>query len=319
MSSMSSYKVPQDVEADDKLLGPFSFRQFIYLIVAVVGIAAGWGLFLLLPPLAILPLPIVLLFGALALPLRKDQPMEIYLAAILSYYIKPRKRLWSPDGMLSLVEITAPKTPDTVRTKSLSQDEAAKRLGYLANISDTRGWAVRGISTIPSSNQFTTDLMADAQTAEDILDESNNVTRNLDQMIEQSDARRHQEMVEKMRAGNMTQATVTPQPPVQTPAQPAELQPIVTPPPAATPPSFQDPYASLATPTFNPYPQSMNQSVITPLSEQPEKPSDKGPSADIINLANNADLSIETIAREANRIHKKEAELQDEEVVISLR
>ena len=27
---MAVYKVPQDVEADDKLIGPFSFRQFIY-------------------------------------------------------------------------------------------------------------------------------------------------------------------------------------------------------------------------------------------------------------------------------------------------
>lgn len=41
---MATYKVPQDVEADDKLIGPFSFRQFIYLIiVALLGVAA-WGL-----------------------------------------------------------------------------------------------------------------------------------------------------------------------------------------------------------------------------------------------------------------------------------
>ena len=31
---MAQYKVPQDVEADDKLLGPFSFRQFVYLLIA---------------------------------------------------------------------------------------------------------------------------------------------------------------------------------------------------------------------------------------------------------------------------------------------
>ena len=89
---MAEYKVPQDVEADDKLLGPFSFRQFIYLIVVAIGIGLGWGLYMLFPPLVIIPLPVVLFFGALALPLRKDQPMEIYLAAIMSFYLKPRKR-----------------------------------------------------------------------------------------------------------------------------------------------------------------------------------------------------------------------------------
>jgi hypothetical protein len=82
---MATYKVPQDVEADDKLIGPFSFRQFIYLIIVALSIALAWGLSKLFIGLVIIPLPVILLFGALALPLRKDQPMEIYLAAIISY------------------------------------------------------------------------------------------------------------------------------------------------------------------------------------------------------------------------------------------
>jgi hypothetical protein len=72
---MAVYKVPQDVEADDKLIGPFSFRQFIYLIIVALSIAAAWGLGHLFIPLAILPFPIILFFGALALPLRKDQQL----------------------------------------------------------------------------------------------------------------------------------------------------------------------------------------------------------------------------------------------------
>ena len=36
---MAEYKVAQDVEAEDKLIGPFSFRQFIYLIIAAVAVA----------------------------------------------------------------------------------------------------------------------------------------------------------------------------------------------------------------------------------------------------------------------------------------
>ena len=75
---MAQYKVPQDVEADDKLLGPFSFRQFVYLLIAGGLIALAVGLFQLFPLLAIIPLPPVLLFVALALPLKKDQPMETY-------------------------------------------------------------------------------------------------------------------------------------------------------------------------------------------------------------------------------------------------
>ena len=58
---MAQYKVPQDVEADDKLIGPFSFRQFIYLLIAGGLIAAAVGLFQIFPLLAIIPLPIRLL------------------------------------------------------------------------------------------------------------------------------------------------------------------------------------------------------------------------------------------------------------------
>ena len=93
---MAQYKVPQDVEADDKLLGPFSFRQFVYLLAAGGLMALGVAFFQLFPLLVIIPLPFALFFLALALPLKKDQPMETYLAAIVSYYLKPHIRMWVP-------------------------------------------------------------------------------------------------------------------------------------------------------------------------------------------------------------------------------
>ena len=143
---MATYKVPQDVEADDKLIGPFSFRQFVYLIIVVMCGALAWGLAQLFIGLAIIPLPAILFFGTLALPLRKDQPMEIYMAAMVSFYLKPRKRLWDPEGIETMIEIIAPKTVEVQRTKDLSQGEAEQRLSYLANIVDTQGWAIRGVA-----------------------------------------------------------------------------------------------------------------------------------------------------------------------------
>jgi len=326
---MAVYKVPQDVEADDKLIGPFSFRQFIYLIIVAISIAIGWGLSRLFIPLAIIPLPVVVLFGALALPLKKDQPMEIYLAAVVSFYLKPRRRLWQPDGIQSLVEITAPKVIEIKRAKDLSETEAQQRLSYLANIVDTEGWAVRGIDT---NSAMQNDAYYEAQQQEDVLDASSGVAQSFDSMINQSDVRRRQEMIERMR-----QTTQAP-----------------TPTAAITPPTI-DPYANLtpAVPivdeprlTYNPYPTSIHQSVINPLGTKPQSeqpapvaaiqpsvppaPAPQVPpvetttsetivSPDIINLANNSDLSIETIAHEANRIHQKEEKLPEEEVVISLR
>lgn len=330
---MAVYKVPQDVEADDKLIGPFSFRQFIYLIIVVISMALAWGLGNIFIPLAIIPLPVILLFGALALPLRKDQPMEIYLAAIVSFYLKPRRRLWQPDGIQSLVEITAPKVIEVQRVKDISQNEASKRLSYLASVVDSGGWAVRGVPmpTEPD-NSMVTDMFFEAQQAEDVLDNNAKVAQSFDAMIGQGEAKRRQDMINQMH--NPVAAAPTP------------VAPII--------PAIPDPYAAL-TPapqptapdprvTYDPYPNSIHQSVIQPLGTVPVAPppptptpvaqpitppapvapiapintSENQPSPDIINLASNPDLSIETIAHEANRIRQKQ-EHNDEEVLISLR
>lgn len=320
---MAVYKVPQDVEADDKLIGPFSFRQFIYLIIAVIGIALGWGLSRLLLPLAIIPLPLVVLFGALALPLKKDQPMEVYLAAVVSFYLKPRKRLWQPDGIQSLVEVTAPKVIEVQRSKDLSQTEAEQRLSYLADIVDTGGWAVRGVGMQAPNSAMQNDVYYAAQQIEDILDKESGVAQSFDTMINQADAKRRQEMVDRMH--QQPQAA----PPIPTP-------PITDPYAALTPANAED-ETQMPHLTYNPYPDSIHQSVISPLGSQPPAAPQQAPPAqpisqpntqpatsenvvspDIINLANNSDLSIETIAHEANRIHEKE-KLPEDEVVISLR
>ena len=93
---MAVYKVPQDVEAEDKLLGPFSFKQFIFLLITVGSIGVAYGLSRISLPLVIIPLPVILFFGALALPLRKDQPMEVYLAAIISHMVLTKFQLKAP-------------------------------------------------------------------------------------------------------------------------------------------------------------------------------------------------------------------------------
>jgi hypothetical protein len=291
---MATYKVPQDVEADDKLIGPFSFRQFVYLIIVAMACALAWGLAQVFIGLVIIPLPIVLLFGALALPLRKDQPMEIYLAALVSFYLKPHKRLWDPDGVESLIEITVPKTVEVRRTKDITQADAEQRFSYLANIVDSGGWAIRGAGVQAGSMTMNTDVFLEAQSAQDILDTSSSVGQSFNAMMDKEAERMRQQAIQRMQ------------------------QPTTTP--------------TAATPTYNPYPTDIQQTVIQPVDDPvhqvaqpsvqpaPQTPpttSDKPVSADIMNLANNPDLSIETLAREAHRLQEKED--MSEEVVISLR
>lgn len=330
---MATYKVPQDVEADDKLIGPFSFRQFIYLIAVVLAGVAAWGLAQIFIGLVILPLPIIIFFGALALPLRKDQPMEVYMAAMVSFYLKPRQRLWDPEGIENVIEITAPKTYEESRTKNLSQGEAEQRLGYLASIVDSGGWAIRGTNAAPNTS-INNDVFLEAQGAVDVLDANTSVAQSFNQMMSESSSRAKEEAMERMKA-TMFAPTV-----------------------AAQPTPVQTQMASMVMPAYDPYPTDIQQTVIQPLNnpshmaeqhiepapvasvytapapvvmapvvpvvatpppQSPVTTSETPVSADIIKLVKNAEgLSIATLQREGDRIRKK-LEDQSEEVVISLR
>lgn len=320
---MSEHKVPQDVEADDKLIGPFSFRQFIYLIVAAIAGFLAWALAQIFIALVILPIPIVIFFLILALPLRKDQPMEAYLLAMVQFYMKPNNRYWTPDGELNLVEVTAPKTIEAKLTKDFTSEQASAQLSYLADVIDTGGWASRGVNPA-----MTEDATMQVNQAEDVLDDNSGVGQSFDTLLATSNTTRKQAMLEKMRSGaEPTQASPTPTPATSAPTTSATA--------VANPDNM--PTNSLK---FNPYPDSMRQHVIdpsgqstpqpapeqsnsptaqpetpttpTPQPEQPTTPSKPTVSPDILRLASNDDLSISAIANEAHR-HD-----DDEEVVVNL-
>lgn len=302
---MSVYKVPQDVEAEDKLLGPFSFKQFIFLMISVVGFALAYALAMVVLPLGIIPLPVAFFFGILALPLKKEQPMEVYFAAIISFMLKPKKRLWQPDGIERLVEVVAPKVEEKTYGNGYSQEEVQRRLSYLSTLVDSHGWSIRGVEDPNSSMQA--DLYNEAQATEDFLDENSTTAQNISHLIHQSDEQRRKDVVQKMAQTHYN--------PGSTAATAAEV---------STAQSADDIERQLASQIHaNPYP-TMHQATISPLSETSAATptpqiSINEVSPAIIDLANNHnDLSIETIQREAQRIKQQEEKAMEEEVVISL-
>lgn len=191
---MATYKVPQDVEADDKLLGSFSFRQFIYLMIVFGCGMLAVALFQLFPLLAVIPVPFMIFFGALALPLKKDQPMETYLAALLSFYTKPNKRYWLPYQSESTILITAPKQVEASRARDLSSEEASHRLSFLAEIVDSEGHAIKNASTTMKDEFY-----AEAYNTTDMFDANRSDNYNLNNIMVQQQQERRAAVVDQMR------------------------------------------------------------------------------------------------------------------------
>jgi uncharacterized protein with FMN-binding domain len=139
---MATHKVPQDVEAEDKLIGFLSLKQFIFTIL---GLGFGYLTFFFATKVNILVafiwLPPMIVFFVLGLYQRKDQPTEVYLAAALRFYLKARKRKWDQEGYQERVIITAPPKIEHHYTKSFNSEEATTKLSSLSRMMDSRGWA----------------------------------------------------------------------------------------------------------------------------------------------------------------------------------
>lgn len=321
---MAAYKVPQDVEADDKLLGPFSFRQFIYLIIVALSITMAYFLAKLFIGLILIPMPLIIVFGALALPLRKDQPMETYLLAMVRFFLKPRLRFWQPEGLVTMVTITAPRIIERQLTKGFSGNEAHSRLSYLARLMDTRGWAAKGLSApMQSVASMGSIAVSDSDLSNDMMDDDDPIAQSFDNLLNRKEVEQRQAALLHMQEASRITA----------------ISPVGTQP---TPPvAVSD--EGILPPRFNPYP-TMRQHVLNPIATQPlvatpppAEPNSATPiipvppagnqnqtmtpalPPDIINLAltESNNLSISTIASEAHRLEKK---LDDgDEVVVSLR
>jgi len=239
---MATYKVIQDIEAEDHILGPLSLRQFIFAIVAVLCFYISYLLIskhvTFLTPIFILP---GLFAGFFAFPFGKDQPTEVWALAKIRFLFKPRRRIWDQSGVKELVTVTVPKKVEEHRTDGLSANEVQSRLSALANTIDSRGWAIKNVNvnlyaqSAQADPVTTSDRLIDVasmpqevpsydvQAADDILDEQNNpIAHQFDQLITASSAAHRQQLMTMM------------QQPAQTPVAP---QAGSNPTAAATPPA----------------------------------------------------------------------------------
>ncbi len=251
---MSSYKVIQDIEAEDKLIGPLTLRQSIYggitavcLYICFLGYSKGAtfliGMFL----------PIAAITGFFAFPWKGEQPTEIWALARLRFMIKPRVRIWNQSGIKDVVTVLAPKKLESIRplTNNLNETEVRSRLKALADTIDSRGWATRNASYATYAGQYQSRVTAPGQmmpaanipVADDIFDASSNVAQNLDAMLARSSQNQRQRVMQQM-----SQAQTVPNSPVLQAPQ------YIPPPSQMSQPLYQQPVAPSMAVDFGQYP-----------------------------------------------------------------
>jgi hypothetical protein len=217
----------------------------------------------------------------------------MYFAAIVRFFLKPHKRIWNQEGVVETVRITAPRKEIHQYSDNLSKIEVTSRLGRLADLMDSRGWATKDVRYQPnivlpsgpvdddrliSISQFPVDpTPSDIHASDDVMDEQNSpIAQYFDQMIQQNQQKSHDDAVAHM----------------------------------------QDP-------NYNPYPD-MQQRVVKPLGDNDNQvnntdvnsdssppivsPAPLVPAPQIMNLVESGgdNLSVSTLAKEAERLNSLE-------------
>ncbi len=86
------FEVPQFIEIDDKIFGPFTWKQFIYLAGGggIAGILFITSKFLFV----LIGLPVLSLAAALAFYPVNNRPFSVFLEAMISFYRSNRLYYW---------------------------------------------------------------------------------------------------------------------------------------------------------------------------------------------------------------------------------
>jgi hypothetical protein len=108
------YQVPQFIDTEDKVVGPFSLRQFAYVGVAVLISAIA---FFFLQMWLFLIIALVLVGGSLALSFVKinGRPLIKVATAAFYYYWKPQMYVWKAEHPVA----TASRRPPAAAVREL--------------------------------------------------------------------------------------------------------------------------------------------------------------------------------------------------------
>lgn len=88
------FDVPQFIEVEDKIIGPLTLKQFLFLLAGGAVLFLLWYVFSNLFIFILVGLPILIVVLALAFYRVNGRPFINYLLSMIKHFSKPRLYLW---------------------------------------------------------------------------------------------------------------------------------------------------------------------------------------------------------------------------------
>lgn len=133
------FAVPQFIEAESKVIGPISVRQFIILlgtagVVFVLYELLSFWIFIL-PGLVTLGIGLVFSFAKV-----NSQPFHVFILSIIQTFRRPRLSVWNHQGIAPIIAGKNKRNkPDRTAPPAAKGDMTESRLAELSLIVDSGG------------------------------------------------------------------------------------------------------------------------------------------------------------------------------------
>lgn len=124
------FKVPQNIDMQDKILGPLTLFQLLFLLIGflvVYSIIRSGSVILTV----LVAAPIGLLTLALAFVKVNEQPFIRFLSSLVVYLFKPKVRLWHKGG--AVPKVTVAPSQQIQKTRVAPKKLDPEKIAQVAN------------------------------------------------------------------------------------------------------------------------------------------------------------------------------------------
>jgi hypothetical protein len=124
------FEVPQFIDVEDKIVGPFTWRQFVYIAGGAGILVTLWLLLDSFFLFILIGLPIGALAASLAFQKVNNRPFSVFLESFFTYLTRSKVYLWKKDAEQEIVDHSdlAPELPAQVDPSAFVGRSAIKML-----------------------------------------------------------------------------------------------------------------------------------------------------------------------------------------------
>lgn len=138
MKVIMQFKVPQNIDMEDKIVGPLTLLQFVYLM------SGGLIIYIALNTLRnnwfwLIAIPVGLLSLSLAFLKIQDQPFSHFLVSAVLFFVRPKNRVWHKELILEQPHMLKKNIKKEEKKAPPKEGIKKTELEKLSFILDTKG------------------------------------------------------------------------------------------------------------------------------------------------------------------------------------